>query len=138
VFPIEFNAGQTFDLGTITLEIPRQILLSYIVSAEPPFDLSNLRTEAIPAGTRWKASDANCYGWYLEFSQDKGSIIMKYSYAPCFLRDLGKGEIADYVNIDETKIGQQQPQNQKAKNEHVYLLHQEAWKRWVLFKIIIE
>jgi len=138
VLPIEFNAGQTSDLGTITLEIPRQILLSYIVSAEPPFDLSNLRTEAIPAGTRWKASDANCYGWYLEFAQDKGSIIMKYSYAPCFLRDLGKGEIADYVNIDETKIGQEQPQDQKAKNEHVYLLHQEAWKRWVLFKIIIE
>ncbi|MGD0552468.1 MAG: carboxypeptidase regulatory-like domain-containing protein [Sedimentisphaerales bacterium] len=138
VFPIEFNAGQTFDLGTITLEIPRQILLSYIVSAEPPFDLSNLRTEAIPAGTRWKASDANCYGWYLEFAQDKGSIIMEYSYAPCFLRDLGKGEIADYVNIDETKIGQQQPQNLKAKNEHVYLLHQVTWKRWVLFKIIIE
>jgi protocatechuate 3,4-dioxygenase beta subunit len=137
-FPIEFNAGQTFDLGTITLEKPRQILLSYIVSAEPPFDLSNLRTAAIPAGTRWKASDANCYGWYLEFAQDKGSIIMKYSYAPCFLRDLGKGEIADYVNIDKTKIGQHQPQNQKAKNEHVYLLHQAHWERWVLFKIVIK
>jgi uncharacterized GH25 family protein len=138
VLDVEFSEGQTFDLGTVTLEKPRQIQLSYIVSAEPPFDLSNLRTETIPAGTRWKASDANCYGWYLEFAQDKGSIIMKYSYAPCFLRDLGKGEIADYVNIDETKIGQQQPQNQKAKNEHVYLLHQVTWKRWVLFKIIIE
>ena len=139
VVPIEFNAGQTSDLGTITLEIPRQILLSYIVSAEPPFDLSNLRTEAIPAGTRWKAlANKECYGWDLEFAQDKGSIIMKYSYAPCFLRDLGNGEIADYVNVDKTKIGQQQPQNLKAKNEHVYLLHQEHWKRWVLFKVVIE
>jgi hypothetical protein len=138
VFPIEFNAGQTFDLGTITLEKPRQIWLSYIVATEPPFDLNNLQTASIPAGTRWKALDANCYGWDLEFAQDKGSIIMKYSYAPCFLRDLGKGEIADYVNIDKTKIGQQQPQNQKAKNEHVYLLHQVAWKRWVLFKIVIK
>ena len=139
VFPIEFNAEQTFDLGTITLEIPRQILLSYIVSAEPPFDLNNLQTASIPAGTRWKALDnKECYGWDLEFAQDKGSIIMKYSYAPCFLRDLGKGEIADYVNIDKTKIGQNQPQNQKAKNEHVYLLDQEHWKRWVLFKVVIE
>ncbi|MGD0077755.1 MAG: carboxypeptidase-like regulatory domain-containing protein, partial [Sedimentisphaerales bacterium] len=136
-FPIEFNAGQTFDLGTITLEKPRQIWLSYIVATEPPFDLNNLQTVSIPAGTRWKALDnEECYGWDLEFAQDKGSIIMKYSYAPCYLRDLGKGEVADYVNIDKQKIGQQQPQNQMAKNEHVYLLHQESWKRWVLFKIV--
>ena len=139
VFPIEFNAEQTFDLGTIALEIPRQIQLSYIVSAEPPFDLKNLQTASIPAGTRWKALDnKECYGWDLEFAQDKGSVIMKYFYAPCYLRDLGKGEIADYVNIDETKIGQQQPQNLMAKNEHVYLLHQVTWKRWVLFKIVIK
>ncbi|MGA2093460.1 MAG: carboxypeptidase-like regulatory domain-containing protein [Sedimentisphaerales bacterium] len=136
-FTIEFNAGQTFDLGTITLEKPKQIQLSYIVSEEPPFDLNNLEAVTIPAGTKWKALDnEECYGWDLEFAQDKGSIIMKYPYGPCYLRDLGKGEIADYVNVDKTKIGQQQPQNQKAKNEHVYLLHQEAWKRWVLFKIV--
>ena len=136
-FPVEFSAGQTFDLETITLEKPRQILLSYIVSEEPSFDLNNLETVSIPAGTKWKALDnEECYGWDLEFGQDKGSIIMKYSYAPCYLRDLGKGEIADYVNVDKKKVGQQQPQNLKAKNEHVYLLHQEAWKRWVLFKIV--
>jgi uncharacterized GH25 family protein len=138
-FPVEFNAGQTLDLGTITLEKPRQIQLSYIVSEEPPFDLNNLETASIPAGTKWKALDnEECYGWDLEFAQDKGSIIIKYFYAPCYLRDLGEGEIADYVNVDKKKIGQEQPQNLKAKNEHVYLLHQEAWKRWVLFKIITE
>ena len=107
--------------------------------AQPPFDLKNLQTASIPAGTRWKALDnKECYGWDLEFAQEKGSVIMKYFYGPCYLRDLGKGEIADYVNIDETKIGQQQPQNLMAKNEHVYLLHQVAWKRWVLFKIVIK
>ena len=139
VVPIEFNAGQTFDLGTITLEKPRQIELSYIVSERPPFDFGNLKTITVPAGTKWKVADTGVgYGWDLEFAQDKGSIIMKHSYGPCYLRDLGKGEIADYVNVDETKIGQQQPQNLKAKNEHIYLLHQVTWKRWVLFKIIIE
>ncbi len=139
VFPVEFNAGQTLDLGTVTLEIPRQILLSYIVATEPPFDLKNMQTASIPAGTKWKALDnKECYGWDLEFAQEKGSIIMKYFYAPCYLRDLGKGEIADYVNIEKTEVGQNQPQNQKAKNEHVYLLHQEHWKRWVLFKVVIE
>lgn len=138
-FPVEFNAGQTFDLGTVTLEKPRQISLSYIVSAEPPFDLNNLNTVSIPAGTKWKALDnEECYGWDLDFAQDKGSIIMRCSYGPCYLRDLGKGEIADYVNVDKSKVGQQQPQDLKAKNEHVYLLHQETWKRWVLFKIVTE
>jgi len=139
VLCIEFKSGETLDLGTITLEKPRQISLSYIVSAEPPFDLSSLQTVAIPAGTKWKALDnKECYGWDLEFLQDNGTIMMKSSYAPCYLRDLGTGAIADYVNVDKTKIGQNQPWNQKAKNEHVYLLDQEHWKRWVLFKIVIE
>ena len=138
-FPVEFSAGQTFDLGTVTLEKPRQIWLSYIVAAEPPFDLRALETVTIPAGTRWKALDnKECYGWDLEFLQDKGVIMMKAFYAPCYLQDLGKGEIADYVNVDKTKIGQNQPMDQKAKSEHVYLLDQEHWKRWVLFKIVIE
>jgi len=136
-FPIEFSAGQTSDLGTIKLEKPKQIRLSYIVSAQPPFDLNNLKTVTIPAGTRWKATD-DIYGWDLEFKQEKGSIVIDYSYAPCFLQDLGKGEIADYVNFDETKIGQNSPLNQQANNEHVYLLHQGHWKRWVLFKIVTD
>ena len=77
---IEFSAGQTFDLGTVTLEKPRQIWLSYIVAAEPPFDLSSLQTASIQAGTRWKALDnKECYGWDLEFLQDKGVIMMKAS-----------------------------------------------------------
>jgi non-specific serine/threonine protein kinase/serine/threonine-protein kinase len=136
-FPIEFNAGQTFDLGTITLEKPKQIRLSYIVSEEPPFDLNDLETVTIPAGTRWKAVN-DIYGWDLEFKQEKGSIIFAYSYGPCFLQGLGKGEIADYVNVDKTKIGQNSPWHQQANNEHVYLLHQVFWKRWILFKIVTD
>ena len=138
VFSVEFEGGQTFDLGTVKLEIPRQIRLSYIVAAEPPFDLKALESVKIPAGTRWQAGDCKGYGWDLEFGQDKGFIIMKYSYAPCIMRDLGEGEIADYVNVDKTKIGHKSPENQKANNGHVYLLHQICWKRWVLFKIVIE
>jgi protocatechuate 3,4-dioxygenase beta subunit len=136
---VEFNEGQTFDFGTVTLEIPKQIRLSYIVSVEPPFDISTLQNVTIPARTRWKAEDSNgCYGWDLEFGQNNGVIIMKSNYSPCYLRDLGKGEIANYVNVDKAKIGQDEPWNQKAKSEHVYLLDQEHWKRWVLFKIVIE
>ena len=45
------------------------------------------------------------------------------------------GEIADFVNVDKSKVGQDQPDNLKAKNDHVYLLHHEMWKRWALFKL---
>jgi hypothetical protein len=135
---IGFKAGQAFDLGTITLEKPRQIRLSYIVSAEPPFDLNDLKTVTIPAGTKWKAvDDANRYGWDLEFGQENGFIIMNVndSCGFCYLRDLGNGEIADYVNVDKTIIGQNSPEDQKAKDEHVYLFYQKTWKRWVLFRM---
>jgi hypothetical protein len=136
-FVIEFKEGQTLDLGTITLEKPRQIELAYIVSKEPPFDMNDLKTVKIPAGTRWKAVD-DIYGWDLEFKQDKGSILMKYSYAPCYLWDLGSGEIAQYVNVDKSGLIHRLPRDQRANNGHVYLVHQAHWKRWVLFKIFIE
>jgi hypothetical protein len=136
-FRIEFKEGQTLDMGTITLEKPKQIELAYIVSKEPPFDPNDLKTVRIPAGTKWKAVD-DIYGWDLEFKQEKGSILMMYSYAPAYLYDLGSGEVEQYVNVDKSMPGQKLPYDHWASNEHVYLLHQKHWKRWVLFKIFIE
>ena len=136
-FQIEFKEGQTLDLGTITLEKPKQIELAYIVSKEPPFDPNDLKIVRIPAGTRWKAVD-DIYGWDLEFKQDKGSIVMKYSYAPCYLWDLGDGEIEEYVNTGKIATHPSSLRDWRASNGHVYLLHQAHWKRWVLFKIFIE
>jgi hypothetical protein len=136
-FQIEFKTGQTLDLGTITLEKPKQIELTYIVSKEPPFDPNDLKTVRLPAGTRWKAVD-DIYGWDLEFKQEKGSIVMKYFYAPCYLWDLGDGEIEQYVNMDESGLGPKLKRDHRVSNENVYLLHQKHWKRWVLFKIFVE
>lgn len=136
-FWIEFKEGQTLDLGTITLEKPKQIELVYIVAKEPPFDPNDLKTVNISAGTKWKAVD-DIYGWDLEFKQEKGSILMNYSYAPAYLYDLGSGEIEQYVNVDKSMPGHKLPHDHWASNEEVYLLHQKHWKRWVLFKIFIE
>jgi hypothetical protein len=136
-FSIEFKAGQTFDLGTVTLERPKQIELNYIVSKKPPFDPNDLKTVRIPAGTRWKAVD-DIYGWDLEFKQDKGSIVMKYSYGPCYLWDQGDGEIEEYVNTGEIATSSCSLHEWQASNGHVYLFHQAHWKRWVLFKIFIK
>jgi len=136
-FPVEFKQGQTLDLGTITLEKPKQIRLSFIVSKEPPFDINDLKTVTIPAGAKWKATD-DIYGWDLQFRQDKGSVIMDYSYAPCYLWDLGEGDIEQYVDTGKTTTPPATRNNWQAGNGHVYLLHQAHWQRWVLFKIFIE
>ena len=136
-FTIEFKAGETLDLETIILEKPQQIELAYIVSKEPPFNMDNLKTVRIPSGTKWKAVD-DIYGWDLEFKQEKGAILMSYSYAPCYLWDLGDGQIDQYVNTDGSGLGQKLRNDPPAENEHVYLLHQASWERWVLFKISIE
>ena len=136
-FVIEFKPGETLDLETIILEKPKQIELAYIVSKEPPFNMDNLKTVRIPTGTRWKAVD-DIYGWDLEFKQEKKSVLMTYSYGPCYLWDLGGGEIDQYLNTDQSGLGQKLRYGHRAGNEHVYLLHQAHWKRWVLFKILIE
>ena len=137
-FTIEFKPGETLDLETIILEKPKQIELAYIVSKEPPFNMNNLKTVRIPSGTRWKAVD-DILGWDLEFKQENVSVLMEYSYAPCYLWDLGDGEIDQYVNTDERSgLGEKLRGGHPAANEHVYLLHQAFWKRWVLFKISIE
>ena len=133
-FTIEFTPGETLDLETITLEKPKQIELAYIVSKEPPFNMDNLKTVRIPSGTKWKAVD-DIYGWDLEFKQEKGAVLMSYSYAPCYLWDLGDGQIDQYVNTDGSGLSQKLRDDPPADNGHVYLVHQVMWKRWVLFKI---
>jgi len=136
-FEIQFKPGETLDLETIILEKPKQIELAYIVSEQPPFNMDNLKTVRIPSGTRWKAVD-DIYGWDLEFKQEKGSVLMKYSYAPCYLWDMGDGEINQYVNTDASGLSQELQADHPADNQHVYLVHQAHRKRWVLFKISIE
>jgi hypothetical protein len=135
-FNIDFNEGQTLDLGTIILEKPTQIELTYLVSEKPPFDPDKLKTTSIPAGTRWKAT-YDIYGWDLEFTQKESRVSMRYSYAPCYLWDLGDGKIGQYVDVDIDVLGQKLGRNPHVDNGHVYLMHQQHWKRWVLFKIFV-
>jgi hypothetical protein len=99
--------------------------------------MNDLKTVKIPAGTRWKAVD-DIYGWDLEFKQAKGSVLMRYSYGPCYLWDLGDGQIEQYVNIDESGLGPKSRWNHRVSNGNVYLVHQAHWKRWILFKIFVE
>ena len=130
---VKFQRNQTLDVGSITLEKPRQIKLSYIVAQQPPFDLEKTQTATISAGTRWKAVE-DIYGWDLEFKQKDGDIILDYSYGPCQLWDLGEGQLEDCVDIKRQSEGIR-PHRYPAADGHVYLVNQGHWKRWILLKI---
>ncbi|MFC1762661.1 hypothetical protein ACFL6U_11345 [Planctomycetota bacterium] len=130
---VKFLPNQTLDLGTITLEKPQPIKLSYMVSKEPLFDLNSQKDIAIATGTRWRATD-DIYGWDLEFKQKQGAIILDYSYGPCQIWDLGQGELAQFVNVG-TKNNGNRPYKYQINSGHVYLVNQGHWQRWILLKV---
>lgn len=135
-FPVAFESGKNLDLGTILLERPFEIALTYFVTDKPPFDSSPEQKSVLSGGDRWKATP-DIYGWDLEFKQKDGEILFDYSYAPCYLMDLGEGSIHDFVQNASDENPQERPQKMKVQSGHVYLLNQAHWKRWVLFEVKI-
>jgi hypothetical protein len=136
-FPVNFKLGQVYDLGTIRLERPSRIALSYVVADEPPFDLSQKKQAVLSGGDRWKVTP-DIYGWDLEFKQDIGSLLFDYSYGPCSLQDLGEGELADLVKVANAANPQESPHKQKVQSGHVYVVNQGHWKRWIVFRVDIQ
>ena len=135
-FSVTFKPGQVCDLGTIRLERPRQIALTYVVADKPPFDLWRKKQTFVSGGDRWKATP-DIYGWDLEFKQDGGKILVDHSYSPCFLQDLGEGNIEDFAEVARTISPQEPPRGQEVRSGHVYLVNQGHWERWIIFRIDI-
>jgi len=133
---IDFKEKEYLDLGTVFLEKQKEIFLEYIVSSEPKFDINQTRNITLHGGDRWKAMDG--YGYDLNFGQEKGRILFDYSYAPCYLADMGIGDLDDFTGQHIQGVAGKEPHREKAKNGHVYLLRQEHLKRWVLFKITVK
>lgn len=131
---ISFDQPEGIDLGTIRLELARQCKLSYFVADQPPFDLAKKQQSSIPGGGNWKATP-DIYGWDLAFLQQDGRIHFGSSYFPCALVDLGEGALQDFAKTTTVPDSNFQRMNVEAVGGHVYLLHQEYWKRWVLFKV---
>ena len=134
---LTFERGKTLDMGTVRLEAPKKLKLTYYVSEELPFDQAEEKHEILDAGSRWKSVDS-IYGWDLEFKQKNGIVSLHYSYAPCEIADLGTGNITDFINVDPTKLRFTAPRGLEPKQGHVYLLDQKHWKHWVLFALEIE
>lgn len=90
----------------------------------------------LTGGSRWKATE-DIYGWDLEFKQDKGQLLFDKFYVPVSLVDLGPGEITDFVTKTKIQQAWRDPEEVDVQSGHVYLLNQEHWGRWVLFKLEI-
>ncbi|MEZ6039534.1 MAG: hypothetical protein R3C20_03455 [Planctomycetaceae bacterium] len=76
--------------------------------------------------------------YYSELRLDQKDHIFKfnYSYAPCYLTDLGKGKLADFCGKNLT-AERKSPSNVPVAPGHVYLLNQIATNRNVLFTMTI-
>jgi len=133
---IRFKEKECLDLGTVFLDKQKKIFLEYIVSSEPKFDIDQARKITLHGGDRWKAMDG--YGYDLNFSQEKGRILFDYSYAPCYLADMGIGNLDNFTGQHLQGVAGKEPHREKAKNGHVYLLRQEHLNRWVLFRITVQ
>jgi len=134
---VKFTKGQTFDLGTVTLDRPQTITLNYVTAETPPFDLQHQQQASVKGGERWKATP-DIYGWDLEFKQTDGKLFFNYFYAPCSLTDLGSGTLADFAKTGRNADSRRFPSGDEIKSGHVYLLNQGHWKRWVLFSVDIK
>ena len=137
---MDFRPGETRDLGTVRLEVPKKIRLTYYVWNEPVFHQAEEKQEIIDAGARWVSEpDRMAWGWDLEFKQEKDVITFNWSYGPCKIADLGPGEIADFLNVSTRRLEFVFPNALQPKHGHVYLLDQWAcFAHWVLFKLEIE
>ncbi len=134
---ISFSSGKEHNLGTIRLEASHQIYLSYIVADSPEFDIARKEEVTLWSGDRWKATP-DIYGWDLKFEQVEGEVQFDSSYFPCFIKDLGKGNLEDFIKKATKKQPEKDPRGETVKSGHVYLLDHQMWKHWVLFRVEIE
>ncbi len=135
-FKVDFEPNEGADIGTVLLERPSRIWLEYIVSDKAPFELEQMKEAVLRGGDRWKATP-DIYGWDLEFEQEGSEIFFRYFYAPCYIADLGEGELEEFLRFGAASATER-PRYLLVNSGHVYLLNQAHWKRLVLFKVTIE
>jgi hypothetical protein len=132
VININFATNQALDLGTIKLEHPKQVTVSYVVADQPPFDTAQQKVVNVLGGGHFKTIEKS-YGWDLNFLQHEGKIGFGSSYGPCSMADLGEGTLEGNAKTTVTPDAHSWPK--QGQSGHVYLLKQDSWKHWVLFKI---
>lgn len=136
--PVQFLPRTGADLGTVTLEKPRRIIIRYIVdrTENGDFDPDETKKILLWGGERWKVTP-DIYGWDLEFKQSDGKVSFSSPYGPCYLADLGDAELDEFLDIDESTASKP-PRDVPLVSGHVYLMNQRKWDRVVLFRIEVQ
>lgn len=129
---VTISDSDSYSLGTVNLEKVRKFQLHYLVSPTAEFESVLTQVADLETGTTWKATP-DIYGFDLKFGGEQGKVIANASYAPCSLADLGPGSLQEFLDIDHRKA-QRSVRNNELKDGHVYLLNQQFWKRYILFR----
>lgn len=110
--------------------------LQFIVQkhADRDFNIDSLETKTVTGGDRWKAASDNS-GYDLRFQQRGRYLKFVAFYTPCYVQDLGPGELSDFLDVDKSAAEAKRQHDGSLKNGHVYLMNQAHWKRFVLFKV---
>jgi hypothetical protein len=130
--------GEALDLGTITLEQPRKVSVSYREALSPPFTSASPGRQTVLGGGQFKAGNVPNYAYDLRFDQKNREIRFMIGYGPCRIADLGPGKLDDFLQVDPVSANFVSPGTVAPQPGHVYLLDQKAFKHWVLFEFELD
>ena len=132
---IKFQSGETFNMGTIFLELPKKIILTYTGSGLNGDKLNT--TISSDSNKRWKPQLSGY--WSLSFLQNEGKLKLESHYGPWYATDLGYGTLDSFKGAENTKKEQllNQPHDLEIKDGHIYLVKSNDGK-WLLFEAKIE
>ncbi len=111
-----------------------RITISYRVATSPPFTKARPEQQTLLGGDNFDVNPQDTY-FDVRFPQKDGKISFQYVYAPCSIADLGPGKLDDFLGVDPTSAGLSDPRNVVPQSGHVYLLNQQHFKHWVLFRL---
>lgn len=130
---VDFRPKVGADIGTVTLEKPRQVAIRYIVAENDAFDMESVQNTILTGGTRWKV-DADSHRWDVELTQQNGELILDHVYSPCTIADLGVTSLRRSLKT-ALSAANQTARGTVLTEGHVYLLNQQHLGHLVLFKV---
>jgi peroxiredoxin len=136
--PASPKPGETLDLGTIRLEKPLRVTVSYREAPSPPFTAAAPKQQAVLGGGPFLAGTARGSAYDVRFDQSDKQIRFSVGYGPCQLADLGPGTLEDFLQVDPASVRLSYPTQVAAQPGHVYLLDQKFFKHWVLFQFKLD
>lgn len=130
---VDFHPKVGADIGTVTLEKPRQVTIRYIVAENDAFDLESVQNTILTGGARWKV-DPDSSRWDVELTQQNGELILDHFYSPCTIADLGVTSLRRSLKTSPS-AAHQTARGTVLTEGHVYLLNQQHLRHLVLFKV---